>query len=178
LSGQIVAGSANSADFFLKDTLDGVFTVGKWHHIAASLNTNFPAGQKVATLYLDGSPVPFDDAVTNDTTGAFVQVLTGGYCGVPNPGSVVPIGNNYDPEDLADLQIWEGQYIDLTQPANLQKLISGGKPVDPKIAAAAFGPLTVLFSGDATTFGTNQGTGGAFTLTGPGLTNADTSPSN
>jgi len=53
---------------------------------------------------------------------------------------------------------------------------AGGKPVDPATATGTLGAPTILFSGDATGFGTNQGTGGTFTTTGT-LTNASTSPS-
>jgi hypothetical protein len=54
---------------------------------------------------------------------------------------------------------------------------ASGKPVDPAVATAALGFTgAILFDGDATGFATNQGTGGAFTLTGT-PTNASTSPS-
>ncbi len=54
---------------------------------------------------------------------------------------------------------------------------ANGKPVDPAAATASLGTAgAVLFSGDATTFPVNQGTGGPFTLTGA-LTNASSSPS-
>lgn len=54
---------------------------------------------------------------------------------------------------------------------------AGGKPVDPATATAALGAAgAALFSGNHTTFATNQGTGGAFTLTGA-ITDASTSPS-
>jgi len=64
--------------------------------------------------------------------------------------------------------------IDLSNPANVAKFIAAGKPVDLLTSGAP--TALVLFDGDASTFGTNQGTGGAFTLTGS-LTNAATSPS-
>lgn len=77
--------------------------------------------------------------------------------------------------DCADVQIWTSTYISPSA-ENIAKFISGGKPVNPALAATAFGQQTILFSGDNTTFGTNQGTGGAFTQTGS-LSNASTSPS-
>ena len=51
-----------------------------------------------------------------------------------------------------------------------------GKPVNPNFAVAALGAPTVMFSGDATTFPVNQGSGGAAILTGT-VNNAATSPS-
>jgi hypothetical protein len=55
-------------------------------------------------------------------------------------------------------------------------ITSGGKPVNPAVATASLGTPAILFSGDATSFATNQGSGGIFTTTGM-LTNASTSPS-
>jgi len=49
-------------------------------------------------------------------------------------------------------------------PDNLAKFITpDGKPVNPTVAAAAFGTPTYLFKGNAAGFTNNQGTGGAFT---------------
>jgi len=76
--------------------------------------------------------------------------------------------------DMADVRVWLNQCIDPT-PTNLAKFIAAGKPVDPATATAAFGAPAVLFSGDASTFATNQGTLGTFTLEGT-LTNASTHP--
>jgi hypothetical protein len=61
--------------------------------------------------------------------------------------------------------------------ATRRKIIdANGKPVDPTVLTAFLGtPGIVLFSGDHTTFPVNQGTGGAFTLTGT-LTDASTHP--
>lgn len=42
---------------------------------------------------------------------------------------------------------------------------AAGKPVDPAVAVAAYGAPLLLFSGNATTFPINQGTGGAFVVT-------------
>jgi len=66
----------------------------------------------------------------------------------------------------ADVQIWVGQYIDPTNADNLAKFISGGAPVNPVVAEAAFGAPTYRFPGPALGIGTNTGTGGDFTLTG------------
>ncbi len=79
--------------------------------------------------------------------------------------------------DMANLMIWYGTAIDWTVEANRRKIIdAGGKPVDPAEAVLAFGTPTVMLTGDATAFQTNEGSGGSFSLTGS-LTNASTSPS-
>jgi hypothetical protein len=64
-----------------------------------------------------------------------------------------------------DVQICVGQCV-VPTPDNLAKFISGGKPVNPAIAAAAFGTPTFLFKGNAASFPINRGTGGAFIKTG------------
>jgi hypothetical protein len=74
--------------------------------------------------------------------------------------------------DYGDFQAWFGQFIDPTVPANFAKFvsISGGKgtPVDPAIAAAAFGQQSILFKGKSSdaSFFVNHGTAGSFTKVG------------
>lgn len=80
--------------------------------------------------------------------------------------------------DMADFWIAPGvSLLDETGDiplATRRLFIDGsGKPVNPSGFPAGG---AVLLSGDHTTFATNQGTGGAFTVTGT-LTNATTSPS-
>ncbi len=83
--------------------------------------------------------------------------------------------------DFADWQIYPGVSIvqsdgTINEVDRRNFINASGKPVDPAVAVAAYGTPPFLFSGDASTFATNLGTGGAFTLTGT-LTNASTSPS-
>lgn len=82
--------------------------------------------------------------------------------------------------DVADLRIMPGVSLlsagDIPEATRRLFIDVAGKPVDPATATAALGAPCVLFSGDATAFETNQGTGGAFMLTGA-LTDASTSPS-
>lgn len=82
--------------------------------------------------------------------------------------------------DFSDVRIMPGINLltagDIPEATRRLFIDASGKPVDPAVATAALGAPRVLFSGDASTFGTNQGTGGAFTQTGT-FTNASTSPS-
>jgi len=65
---------------------------------------------------------------------------------------------------MADVQIWIGQYIDpLT---HIDKFISGGRPVNPAAAEAAFGAPTYRFDRPASDITNNTGSGGDFTKTG------------
>jgi hypothetical protein len=81
------------------------------------------------------------------------------------------------PLDFGDCQMWFGKFIDWSSSTNFSKIVSvaagKGVPVDPAIAAAAFGQQTILFKGDHTHFPTNLGTGGTFSLVG---TNIDFTP--
>lgn len=62
-------------------------------------------------------------------------------------------------DDRADHQLWIGQTRDLSDPAVMALLMG-----DPALAAAAFGPQQVLFSGDKNGFIVNQGDAGAFAI--------------
>ena len=143
-----------------------------WYHQAASWNTDFATEQKIIQIYLNGSDL---GAVNNeDTTGGPALVAWSYYPSGPQGETVVlpDLLNDgvYGPATtttMADFQLWDGVFVDLSVPANLAKFIQDGKPVDPAIAAAAFGKQTLLFSGDKNTFGNNQGTGGAYNLAKP-----------
>jgi hypothetical protein len=70
----------------------------------------------------------------------------------------------------ADFQMWVGTFIDPTVSENFAKFVSikdgVGTPVDPAIAASAFGEQTFLHKGDKDHFWINLGTGGAFIKSG------------
>jgi hypothetical protein len=71
---------------------------------------------------------------------------------------------------MAEFQAWFGTFIDFSNPVNRAKFITNtGKPVDPAIAAAAFGTQTILLRRNKTLglhFDTNEGIGGSFTSVG------------
>ena len=102
------------------------------------------------------------------TIPAFEFDLNGFEIGIPS--QLASPFKNTQLLDMADVQIWVGQYIDPTNPANFEKFINtvGGRkyPVSPYAAAIAFGPQTYLFTGAASSFITNRGTGGSFVKTG------------
>lgn len=98
-----------------------------------------------------------------------------GYSGRPSGGLTAgnftdsgPLNGRGPVCDASDLQFFiTDTFVDLTVVENRRKLIDElGKPVDPAVAAAAFGPPIVLLSGDTATFATNQGTGGAYEVDG------------
>jgi hypothetical protein len=148
----------------------GILQTGRWNHAAYSTDSNHPDGEKLAQVYLNGVDV-FDHF--DDGAPAFLTQITGGiYFGLGAGAGQVDLS-------LADYQRWiRDDFVDLSVAGNLAKLISGGKPVDPVIAAVAFGEQSDLFSGDATGFLSNQGTNwGTLSSAGSPPTNATTSPS-
>ncbi len=164
------------AGHFLRVSNDGTFTGDEWHHYFASWDLTHVPGSNVGYLFFDGIDVA-NPALAQDAWDGTSQTIV--WDGSDATIGGVPMLNASGGEpaiEYADAQIWLNQMVDPSVPANLAKFISGGKPVDPTIAATAFGEQLFLFSGDASTFATNQGTGGAFTLTGT-ITNASTSPS-
>jgi hypothetical protein len=146
-----------------------------WHHFIASWNTNYPRGQKIFSIYVDGTNVETPKTSMMDTSDA-APVQWSHFNEVESTVFVIPADvGTAQALDIADFQLWVEVFVDLSAPENLAKFISGGTPVNPAIAAVAFGRQTMLFSGDHTTFPVNQGTGGAFAVTGI-LTDASSHP--
>ncbi len=148
------------------DSPDGAISEVQWYNLLFYGSLNFAAGAKTLQQYLNDVAV---GSITDNLSAT--TILFSGILQQPTlPASNVPM-------EYADFQVYPGVTADLSVEATRRLFISDtGKPVDPAVAIAALGQPAILFSGDATTFGTNQGTGGTFTLTG-NLTNASTSPS-
>lgn len=129
-----------------------------WHHALFSWNTNAAIGMRRLQVAIDGTltapTINFEDG------GAFSVYASG-------PGMI--IGTEFGPMQglsaaykgaLCDLYVNFNLDLDLSVPSNIAKFIAGGKPVDP----STFPSAPVLFSGDATGFPNNQGTGGPFSF--------------
>lgn len=144
---------------------DGVLTTGVKHSIFMSADTNFSAGNKVKFCYVDGVNV-LNEANTIDASAAFNIPWAGESGGQVFylPTFPAGAGSTSTGRKYADFQMWIGQAIDPTVPGNLAKFFNAGNPVDPADAATAFGQQTVLFSGNASGFATNQGSLGTFGL--------------
>jgi hypothetical protein len=144
-----------------------------WFCVMMAWNANFASGSRVLQIALGDELQAID--VFADIGNAFAipysmsdQWYFGGFAtGGASWG------------DEADLQLWCGVTADLTDVNVRRKFIdANGKPVDPAIAAAAFGPQTVLLSGDHNTFAINQGSGPTTGVITGTITDAGTSPSN
>lgn len=185
LSMSVSAGILGSLYMLLEDatassqlllSADPLPTAGAWHHFLSSAETNFPAGEKLAKIYVD------DVDVTNvalDIHDPFSMVTNG------RPFAIGYSGRIDDPAyftgDFADLRVMVGASLltagDIPEVSRRLFIDANGKPVDPATATSSLGAAgTILLSGGASMFATNQGSGGAFTLTGI-VTDASTSPS-
>ncbi len=158
-----------TASFNLQEILsnDNIYPVTPWTHFAVNVDLEHADPNKVQQYYINGAPAGF----TNDFSYAPSLIVS------LSEESLMYVGTDGFSDrcafDLSDMQFWAGTSTDFS--LTIGKLISGGKPVNPSVAAAAFGPQTILFSGDQVGFPINGGTGGTATLTGP-LTNAATHP--
>ncbi len=142
-----------------------------WMHILFACQTDTVVPPQLAKLYIND--VDVTDVITPLTT--LFTILTNGLPFFVGDDTFTDVLLG----DLSEFYFAPGQFLDLTVTANRRKFISAsGKPVDLGSSGAlptGTAPA-IFFSGNAAAFSTNQGTGGAFTLTGS-LTNASTSPS-
>ncbi len=165
------AGNSNINPRFV----DTGLPIDVWHSLLWSTNTNLPAGQKIAKVYVDDVD---QGELPSDTFDAFLMSFNGKEFAFLQDG----FGDGYI-GDASDCWIAPGQSLltagDINVTTRRKFVTAANKPVD--LGADGSTPTgtspAIFFSGDATTYGQpNLGTGGAFTLTGT-LTNASTSPS-
>lgn len=158
----------------------GIFVPGAWYHICGSADTGHGPGEKLVKLVVNRASVGRVGSIEGDDIHPSFNI---GFNGAPFGVPYQDDGYQFDAAtegtsdvEMADFQVWAGVYADVTDPAVLAKFITADyRPVDPAVAAAEFGQQTILLTGGADTFGTNQGTDGAFVLTGS-LTNSVLGP--
>jgi hypothetical protein len=116
--------------------------------VAQSIVTSGDSGGAFAV------PIPY-----SDTKWTFIGSSANAFGAATNTS---PLYQNGILGDAADYQLRAGgSFVDLSVTANRRKFIDAlGKPVNPSVAAAAFGQATVLLSGDHTGFMVNQGSAG------------------
>jgi len=128
-----------------------------WYHLVFSFDTTLGAGH----IYLNDVAV-MPSYIDVNNTGQGIDIATTHYA-VYFDSSVTAFQG-----DMADFW-FDDVYVDLSVEANRRKFIAAdGKPVDlgaDGSAPAGSQPL-IFFSGDAASWGTNKGRGGAFTQTG------------
>ena len=151
---QIVAEDlSGNQDLNVTDT--GHTDTTSWHHVMFSFDMADTGNRHV---YLDGADAaPSYDTYNNDTLD-FTQANWA-------VGATTTAGAKYNGQ-LADLAMWFGVYVDLSQEANRELFIVDGKPVDRTIPAAALGTPIVALGGPTDSWHTNDGSGGGFTENG------------
>lgn len=148
------------------DAIGAGFPPDQWNCVIVTLDSQAGTGK----VYRGDTDVSAGWAADTGFSGAFngLPFFVGGDGGGGTTG------------DFADIRIMPGVSLlttgDISEATRRLFIDAGGKPVNPAVATAALGAPCILFSGNAAAFPTNQGTGGAFTLTGS-LTNASSSPS-
>lgn len=155
--------NTNAIEFIMKNaagsTILNIITSvavssGAWHHVAMSVDLS-DTGKR--HLYVDGISRLTVNTYTDDTMD-----LTRPDHGI----GATNIGGSKLGADLAEFQMWNGVYADLSVAGNMALLMSGGLPVNPAIAAATLGTPIILFAGPTSTWHTNQGSGLGFTENG------------
>ncbi len=144
-----------------------------WHHHLCSVDTNHGSGAKIMAYYLDD--VLQTATTTVDATAAFINLFNGKsfYFGGDNTAFA------YVTCDFAD--VWIGPGISLLTGSAIAEVDrrkftdfitgTGCVPIDP----TTWPTSAIQFYGNAASFPTNHGTGGAFTL-GGSITDASTHP--
>jgi hypothetical protein len=163
------------------DVNNMLFPLEPWSHVLLSWDMSLAATQlPCCALYIDGKQFP--NAGAAGSSGASFTIPLNGkkFSAISDPTLNPGVAG-----DFSDFQFFNGVSIFSGPPdgngvisaANVAKFIDLNKrPVDPAVARAAYGAPTVLFSGDSTSFMTNQGSGGRFNLKGS-LFDATSSPS-
>lgn len=164
-----IAGRTASGTLILLTLSNSTFTTADvWTHALASWDLSTGAVQ----MYIDNvedreaSPIAINDTINYSLSGD------------------TAVGAESHPADL----YWNGclaelyftnEFLNLDDPDNRAKFISGGIPVDlGSNGSTPTGTQPILyFSGDGTAFPTNLGSGGSFVVEGGGLANCADGPS-
>jgi hypothetical protein len=148
--------------YFQIGSNNGVVSAGAWNHFFASVDLNHGAGAKLGNLLWNGADVKYAPS-TQDTNAAFNIPFNGKPFGIPANSAGLGAGSIIS---YCDVWIAPGVYLATTDVTKFRTV--GGAPVDlgangqiPTGTAPAY-----FFTGDATTFATNMGTGGAVTQVG------------
>jgi hypothetical protein len=130
-----------------------------WHSVLFNCQTNFSAGNKLFQIYIDDADV---GSLIQDNDPAFNMLFNGLPIYIMGDG----LQDNLT-GDFANVWLGPGQIIDFSVTANRRKFItSANKPVDlgPTGALPTGTAPAMFFTGDATQYSTNAGSGGSFQL--------------
>lgn len=141
------------------DATDAVAQGTSWHSFLCAWETNAAAGSKKIKIYVDDTDVT---GGVNDFSPSFTVGINGLGVAIGDDG-----GGNTVTGDMAAFCLGVGTSLftgsDIAVATRRLFVTAGNAPVDP---AGFPGTKVILFDGGSSTFTTNQGSGGAFTLTG------------
>jgi hypothetical protein len=154
-----------------------------WSHVLLSVSTNHPSGSRIFQLWVNDVDMFMADHLwpPEDDSPAFFMKWHGKpfvINGAATIGSTTTNSGPYAKFDVAEAWFAPGQFVDFSVVANRRKFRTvGGTAVGlgPDGSTPTGIAPAVYFSGDATAFPVNKGTGGAFTKSGT-ITDAPTSP--
>lgn len=157
---------------FWEGTTSSSWNDGAWHNVIFSIDATMPP--RKYSLYVDDLKMSSWFSVSDPGSDLFNIGANG------LPFQIGYDNFNFFTGDVSDFRIFYGVSLldgsgDIPILTRRLFIDGSGKPVNPSVATASLGTGTILFSGNASSFGTNQGTGGTFTATGA-LTNASTHP--
>jgi hypothetical protein len=173
VAGDIYVKINNDVNSFVSASPSALLSADTWVWLGASVDVGHSSGSRVAIAFVNDTNANLDP--TNGGTD------DGGSTTVPFHGEVARMRGSSAQAEFADLWLAPGVLLDFTDVSVRRKFISAaGKPVNlgvngelPTGTAPQF-----FFSGDASTFLNNRGTGdNTFAVTAGSLTNASTSPS-
>lgn len=160
--------NSSNATILLNLTTNTYASMTTWKHALMSWDL---AGSRVQIYINDVSDAASPTTLTDDTITYSSTALGIG------ADSIGTAGSKYN-GDLADLQVWFNINVDISNASPRRLFINSGlRPVDPRRPAEIYGPPAILFSGrPATTWHTNKGTGGAYTVGTGALAASATNP--
>lgn len=179
-NGSLTGEFSDTGDFInalYPDYPSGTFPSDEWVHLLWTVDMG--SAPKLMTLYVNDAFVTPSGQISDGDPTTISWNKSIHFEFLPGPASPTP-PDYITKGDMADSFFMPGVNLESsgTIPEATRRLFidANGKPVDPVVAIAELGTPSFLFSGDSTSYATNQGNGGAVTLTGI-LTNASTSPS-
>lgn len=160
-----------ATETFSFKTVNTYVASATWLNILASWDTNFSAGNKISNLLINGTS---DKTVNSDSNAAFNI----DYTASDQFLSLSSAGSDRFNGCISEVYFAPGQFLDFTNPTNVAKFISGGKPVTlGSNGAMPTGVAPILYlRNPAASIGNNSGTGGNMAPAGT-IVDCSTSPS-